>query len=100
MEGLKVGSLGASIYNIAQTEQLHQKEVDLAKDFHNKSIELEIEQHEKDCMAERQRYLISAYTSLAQHFHVRCRINYFVTSGFSPFSSPTVPICYSNTYSN
>ena len=70
MEGLKVGSLGASIYNIAQTEQLHQKGVDLAKDFHNKSIELEIEQHEKDCMAERQKYLISAYTSLAQHFHV------------------------------
>jgi hypothetical protein len=68
---LKVGSLGASLLGIAQSSRLHEKEVHRSEEFHKQSYDLEVEQHEKECMIERQKYLVSAYTSLEQHFQVR-----------------------------
>ena len=67
---LGLAGLGASVYNLRQAEQIRAKEVARAEVHHKSSCDLEIEQHERDFMMEQKKYLISATTSLQQHFQV------------------------------
>ena len=62
--------LAGSAAGIIQSETIHNKEVRETRRRHEEVLALATAQHEKDMKVAKQTYLMSAFTSLEQHFQV------------------------------
>ena len=67
---MDLGGLAGSAVSIIQSQNIHNVEVFEAKRRHNETLALATAQHEKDMKVAKQTYLMSAFTSLEQHFQV------------------------------
>ena len=68
---MDLSGLAGSAVGIIQSETIHNKEVRETQKRHEEVLALATAQHEKDMKVAKQTYLMSAFTSLEQHFQVR-----------------------------
>lgn len=71
---MDISGIAGSAATILQSQSNHQKEIKNAVKRHNESMALATAQHEKDMKVAKQTYLMSAFTSLEQHFQVRFEV--------------------------
>ena len=67
---MDISGIAGTAVSILQAQNNHNKEVTEAMKRHDVSMKLAVAQHEKDMKVAKQAYLMSAFTSLEQHFQV------------------------------
>ena len=67
---IDISGIAGTAVAILQAQSNHKKEVAEAMKRHDESTKLAVAQHEKDMKLAKQTYLMSAFTSLEQHFQV------------------------------
>ena len=73
---MDLSGLAGSAVGLLQGEKIHRKEVADATRRHEESLSLATAQHVKDMKVAKQTYLMSAFTTLEQHFQVGASIKH------------------------